>query len=116
MPKISIIIPVYNAEKTIKKCLNSILDQSYTDYEIILVNDGSKDKSEEIILEYKKSNSKIRYIPKKNSGVADSRNVGIQNATGDYIIFVDSDDYVKSTIFTDILKYIEKGIELIKWK
>lgn len=116
MSKISIIIPVYNAEKTIPKCLDSILKQSYTDYEIILVNDGSSDKSEEIILEYEKRNPKIKYISKKNSGVADSRNIGVQNAIGDYIVFVDSDDYVKDTMFTDILEYMEQGIELIKWK
>lgn len=116
MPKISIIIPVYQAEKTLKRCLDSILQQSYTDYEIIVVNDGSSDRSEEIILEYEKITKKIKYISKENSGVADSRNIGIKNATGDYIVFVDSDDYVKSTIFTDITGYIEQGIELIKWK
>ena len=116
MPKISIIIPVYQAEKTIRKCLDSIINQSYTDYEIIVVNDGSEDKSEEIILEYKKNIPQIQYIPKKNSGVADTRNKGIQNATGDYIVFVDADDYVRENIFIDIVEYIEQGIELIKWK
>lgn len=116
MPKISIIIPVYNAEKTIERCLNSILEQRYTDYEIILVNDGSEDNSEKIILEYAEKDDKIKYFSKENSGVADTRNYGIEKATGNYIIFVDSDDYVKSTIFTDIEEYLEKGIELIKWK
>lgn len=116
MPKLSIIIPVYNAENTLRKCLDSILEQNYTDYEIILVNDGSQDSSEKIILEYEKENNKIKYISKENSGVADSRNIGVKNATGEYIVFVDSDDYVKNTIFTDIESYLEKGIELIKWK
>ena len=116
MPKLSIIIPVYNAENTLRKCLDSILEQNYTDYEIILVNDGSQDSSEKIILEYAKENNKIKYISKENSGVADSRNIGVKNATGEYIVFVDSDDYVKNTIFTDIESYLEKGIELIKWK
>ena len=116
MPKLSIIIPVYNAENTLRKCLDSILEQNYTDYEIILVNDGSQDSSEKIILEYAKENNKIKYISKENSGVADSRNIGVKNATGEYIVFVDSDDYVKNTTFTDIESYLEKGIELIKWK
>lgn len=116
MPKLSIIIPVYNAQNTLRKCLDSILEQEYTDYEIILINDGSQDSSEKIILEYEKENNKIKYISKENSGVADSRNIGVKNATGEYIVFVDSDDYVKNTTFTDIESYLEKGIELIKWK
>lgn len=116
MPKLSIIIPIYNAQNTLRKCLDSILEQEYTDYEIILINDGSQDSSEKIILEYEKENNKIKYISKENSGVADSRNIGVKNATGEYIVFVDSDDYVKNTIFTDIESYLEKGIELIKWK
>ena len=116
MPKISIIIPVYNAEDTIERCINSILKQKYSDYEIILINDGSKDNSEKIILSYAEKNNSIKYISKENSGVADTRNYGIEKATGDYIIFVDSDDYVKDTIFTDISEYLDKGVELIKWK
>lgn len=116
MPKISIIIPVYNAEKTLKRCLDSVLCQKYLDFEIIIVNDGSKDASEEIILEYKAKSNKIRYFLKENTGVADTRNFGIDKAIGDYIIFVDSDDYVKDTIFTDIERYINEDIELIKWK
>ncbi len=116
MPKISIIIPVYNAENTIKRCINSILNQKYSNYEIILINDGSEDNSEQIILEYTKTDDRIKYFSKENSGVADTRNYGIKKASGDYIVFVDSDDYVKDTIFTDISEYLENGIELIKWK
>lgn len=116
MPKISIIIPVYNSEETLKRCLNSILEQEYQDYEIILVNDGSKDNSEKVILEYSEKSNKIKYFSKENSGVADTRNFGIEKATGDYIVFVDSDDYIKNTMFTDIENYINDGIELIKWK
>ena len=88
MPKISIIIPVYNTEKTLKRCLNSILDQKYEDYEIILVNDGSKDNSEKVILEYKEKSDKIKYFFKQNSGVADTRNLGIEKAEGDIFIFL----------------------------
>lgn len=116
MPKISIIIPVYNSEKTIERCLDSIINQPYQDYEIIIINDGSKDNSEKIILEYKKNNSKIKYFLKENSGVADTRNFGIEKAAGDYIIFIDSDDYIKDTLFTDISEYLSEEIELIKWK
>ena len=116
MPQISIIIPVYNAEKTLRRCLDSILRQEYRDYEIIIINDGSKDRSEDVVLEYYKKTDRIRYFIKPNSGVADTRNYGLNVALGDYIVFVDADDYVKASIFTDIEEYLEQGVELIKWK
>lgn len=114
MPQISIIITAYNAEKTIERCLNSILDTKYNDYEIILINDGSKDNTEEVIQLF--ATDKIKYFTKPNSGVADSRNFGIEKASGDYITFVDSDDYVASNYFENVDKYINQGVDLIKRK
>ena len=111
---ISIIITAYNAEKTIEKCLNSILDTQYNDFEIILVNDGSIDNTEKIIELF--ASDKIKYYKKKNTGVADSRNFGIDKAKGDYITFVDSDDYVSSNYFEEIDKYINEGVDIIKRK
>ena len=111
---ISIIITAYNAEKTIEKCLNSILDTQYNDYEIILVNDGSIDNTEKIIELF--ASDKIKYYKKENTGVADSRNFGIDKAKGDYITFVDSDDYVSSNYFEGIDKYINEDIDIIKRK
>ncbi len=111
---ISVIITAYNAEKTIEKCLNSILDTKYNDYEIILVNDGSTDNTDKIIELF--ASDKIKYYKKENTGVADSRNFGIDKAKGDYITFVDSDDYVSSNYFENIDKYINEGIDIIKRK
>ena len=111
---ISVIINAYNAEKTIEKCLNSILDTKYNDYEIILVNDGSTDNTDKIIELF--ASDKIKYYKKENTGVADSRNFGIDKAKGDYITFVDSDDYVSSNYFENIDKYINEGIDIIKRK
>ena len=93
-PKISIIIPVYNSEKYLKTCLESVCSQTYPDIEIICVNDGSTDNSLDIINSYAKKDDRIVVITQKNSGVSCSRNVGLKNATGEWISFVDSDDYV----------------------
>ena len=88
MPKISIIVPVYNTEKYIKRCLNSLVNQTLKDIEIIVVNDGSTDKSETIIKEYEqKYMKKIKYLVKKNGGLSDARNYGIKYATGEYVGF-----------------------------
>ena len=96
MPKVSIIVPVYNVEKYIDKCLSSLVNQTLNDIEIIIVNDGSIDKSEQIILKYKeKYPSKIVYLKKENGGLSDARNFGMPYAKGNYIAFLDSDDYVE---------------------
>ena len=91
---VSIIIPVYNAEKNIEKCLDSVLGQSYNNIEVILVNDGSTDKSLEICNKYEKVDSRVKVIDKKNTGVSDSRNTGLKVAKGEWISFVDSDDWI----------------------
>lgn len=90
----SIIIPVYNVEKYLKECVNSILKQDFFDYEIILVDDGSKDSSGEICDEYAKNIDNITVIHKENGGLSDARNVGLKAAKGEYILFIDSDDYI----------------------
>lgn len=91
---ISIIVPVYNAEKYLQKCLDSILEQTYQNLEIIIVNDGSTDNSGQICQEYEKKDSRIIYIEKENGGVSDTRNTGLDRMTGSYVTFVDSDDWV----------------------
>ncbi|MBQ9658605.1 MAG: glycosyltransferase [Clostridia bacterium] len=114
MKKISVIIPVYNSEKYIEKCLNSIFEQKYENLEVIVINDGSTDKTEEKISKFQ---SKIKYIKKEeNTGIADTRNIGVENATGDYIMFVDSDDYIQKDLLKNLALYIERDIELIKFK
>ena len=93
--KISIIIPVYNVENYLEKCLNSILSQTFNDYEVILINDGSTDKTSTICDEFVKKDNRIKVIHKKNEGVSIARNVGIERACGEYILFFDGDDYVE---------------------
>lgn len=98
MIKISIIVPVYNVERYLEKCIYSIINQTYTNIEIILVNDGSIDNSLKICNKYKEYDSRIIVIDKPNGGLSDARNVGINRASGDYIMFVDSDDWIDLNI------------------
>lgn len=95
-PLISIIVPVYNADQYIDKCIDSILNQSYTNFELLLIDDGSVDNSASICKQYAEEDSRIKYIYKKNGGVSSARNLGIENATGKWVCFVDSDDYIDS--------------------
>ena len=94
--KFSIIVPVYNVELYLEDCLNSLLNQDFDDYEIILVNDGSTDGSQNICENYGKRYQKIKYYKKENGGLSDTRNYGLDRAIGEYIIFVDSDDWIKA--------------------
>lgn len=102
-PKISIVVPVYNVEKYLEKCLESIINQTYHNIEIILVDDGSTDKSGELCDSYRVKDQRINVIHKKNGGLASARNVGMHTLTGDYIMFIDSDDWVDATICEDLL-------------
>ena len=113
---ISFIIPAYNACKTIERAVNSIINQEGTniDYEVIVVDDGSNDDLSELMKKYK-NQKKVKYFSKENTGVADTRNYGVNQAIGEYIIFVDSDDYVSKYLLRDIETYINKNIDLIKW-
>lgn len=120
MSKISIIIPVYNTGKHIEKCLNSIKNQTRKiDLEVIIINDGSTDDSENIVKQYIEKHKEflnIKYYSKENEGVAKTRNFGIEKATSDYIMFLDSDDYIEPETFETLEKYIEQDIDLIKFK
>jgi glycosyltransferase involved in cell wall biosynthesis len=106
MAKISIIVPVYNVEKYLHKCINSILSQTLADFELILVDDGSKDSSGEICKEYAKKDSRIIVIHKENGGLSSARNAGIKIAKSDYLGFVDSDDWIDSNMY----EYLYNGI------
>lgn len=92
--KVTIIVPVYNAKKYIKRCIESILKQTYENFELLLINDGSKDNSIKILNDYLKKDKRIKVIDKENEGVAKTRNLGIKKATGKYIMFIDNDDYI----------------------
>lgn len=105
--KVAVVIPVYNAEKYLRRCVSSIQYQTYKNLEIILIDDGSKDKSPQICDELQKSDRRIRVVHKKNEGAGKSRNKGIDLATGDYILFVDSDDYIKNTLVEKCLNVID---------
>ena len=113
-PKISIIIPVYKAENYIHKCMDSLLKQTFTDYEIILIDDGSPDNSGKICDEYSKIDKRIRTIHKINGGVSSARQCGIDNATGEYTIHVDPDDWVKPTMLEELYqKAIEEDADMV---
>lgn len=115
MKKVSIIVPVYNVEKYLKRCLNSLVNQTLTDIEVILVNDGSKDKSQEIINEFKeKYPEKIKAFETVNGGAAKARNYALEHVTGEYIGFVDSDDYVEEDMYEKLYnKAIEENAEIV---
>lgn len=106
--QISIIVPIYNVEKYLERCIKSIINQTYKNIEIILVNDGSTDKSIEIIKKYKEIDNRIKIINKKNGGLADARNEGTKKANGEYILYVDSDDDIKETTCEELINIIEK--------
>ena len=108
METISVILPIYNVEKYLEKCLESLLAQTYEALEIILVNDGSKDRSLEICKAYEAKDSRIKVIDKPNEGVALTRNRGLEVATGDYIAFVDPDDWVEPEMYASLMSQIKK--------
>ena len=106
--KISIIIPIYNVEKYLPACVESILQQTYKNLEVILVDDGSPDRCPVICDELAQKDDRIRVIHQKNKGLSGARNTGIDNAQGDYLIFVDSDDTVEQTLVEELYTYAEK--------
>ncbi len=103
--KISLIVPIYNVEKFLSACIESIMKQTYENIEIILVDDGSPDNCPQICDEYAKKDERIRVIHQKNKGLSGARNTGIDNAQGEYLIFVDSDDTVEPTMVEDLYTY-----------
>lgn len=108
-PLISIVIPIYNMEDRIEKCINSILKQNYKNYEIILIDDGSSDNSLEICKKLENQNSKIKVIHTDNKGSGPARNIGIENSKGDFIYFPDADDYVEPNALSILVNTIENG-------
>ena len=104
-PKISIIVPVYKVEKYLHRCIDSILSQSFTDFELILVDDGSPDNCGKICDEYAQKDSRIRVFHKPNGGVSSARNLGLNNARGEWIAFVDSDDYIEVDYLEELISY-----------
>lgn len=116
---ISIIVPIYNVEQYLDKCIKSIQCQTYDNLEIILVDDGSPDQCGDICERYAKEDDRIRVIHKKNGGLADARNHGLEIATGDYIAFVDSDDYIHPQMYERMMKVaIEENSDIVicDWK
>lgn len=105
---VSIIIPVYNVENYVEKCINSCVNQSYRNIEIIVINDGTKDNSGILIDEISKKDARVKVIHKKNEGVSQARNDGIMLAKGDYVVFLDGDDYLKNDFIEYMLSLIKK--------
>ncbi len=104
---LSVIVPVYNAEKTIGRCIESLRKQTLDDIQIVLVNDGSSDRTAEMCRQYAEKDKKIKYIEKENGGVSMARNCGIQEADGEYIAFVDADDYIAPDMYAYMLKQMK---------
>lgn len=117
MYKISFIIPVYNVERHLRKCVDSLLAQDYSDYEIILVNDGSPDACPQICDEYAAAHENIRVVHRENGGLSAARNSGIQIAKGEYICFVDSDDYWEPNVLGGLMEQIERdNLDVLRFK
>lgn len=115
MPKVSVLVPIFNVEKYLSKCLESLINQTLKDIEIICINDGSTDNSLQIINEYANQDSRIKVINKPNSGYGDSMNKGLEFATGEYIGIVESDDFVKDTMFEELCNLaIENDLDIVK--
>lgn len=108
-PTISIIIPVYNQEKYLSRCLDSILAQTFTDFEVVCVNDHSTDNTENILKEYVKKDSRIKTFDDPGKGAADARNFGIEKASGEYVGFVDSDDFIQPQMYEFLLRAITEN-------
>lgn len=108
LPKVSVIVPVYNTEKWLARCIDSILAQTFTNFELLLINDGSTDSSGAICDEYAEKDSRIRVFHKPNGGVSSARNLGLDNATGEWITFCDADDWVENNYIYDLIMKAEE--------
>ncbi len=116
MPEFSIVVPIYNVEGYLKKCLDSILNQSFVDYEIILVNDGSTDQSLSIIKEYMSKYPDIKLINQENKGLSEARNAGLKEARGNYVLFVDSDDFIDKDLLLNLNDSIINNPDLVRFQ
>lgn len=112
-PYFSIIIPVYNVDKYLSQCLDSILGQSFGNYELILINDGSKDKSLNICQNYRKKDDRIILINQENQGPSSARNKGLNSARGKYVMFIDSDDWIEPNSLQTLYEYSSNNCPLI---
>lgn len=106
---VSVIVPVYNVEKYVRECIESLIHQTYKELEIILINDGSKDNSLDICKEYEKKDNRIKVIDKENQGVSVTRNLGIKKSNGKYIMFIDADDYIEKDTILNMVSAIQKN-------
>lgn len=113
---ISVIVPVYNVEKYLEECLDSIQNQTYSNIEIILVNDGSTDNSKEICEKYCKQDSRFKLIDQTNQGQSVARNNGVATSTGEFIVFVDSDDIIQRNYLEELMKYMSKEVDIVESK
>lgn len=113
MPEISIIVPVYNSEKYLDDCIRSIIGQSYADWELLLIDDGSSDCSGKICDGYALQDSRIKVFHKENGGVSSSRNFGLANARGNWVTFIDSDDWVETDYLSNMAAYVDSGAEIV---
>lgn len=114
-PFISVIVPIYNAEKYLHRCLNSLISQTYDNIEIILINDGSTDASAEICNTYTQKDNRIKVVHKVNGGVSSARNAGLDIASGNYLSFVDPDDYIELNTYESLCKYLNKGTDIVRF-
>ena len=115
-PMVSVIIPIYNVEDYLEECIRSVCDQSYTNLEIILVDYGSPDGSPAICDAWAKKDSRIRVIHKKNGGLSDARNAGLDVAEGEYIYFVDGDDYIKPDLIETALGHFKENTDMVVFR
>ena len=115
MKKISVLIPVYNVEKYLNQCIDSVLNQSLYEIEILCIDDGSTDSSASILDEYEQKDSRVRAIHKKNTGYGDSMNIGLREAKGEYIAIVESDDFIEPNMYYELYQIAkEKDLDFIK--
>lgn len=114
--KFSLIVPVYNVEKYLDKCLSSIFLNTFKDFEVVIVNDGTTDNSEEIINKYLKKYKNITYIKQKNKGLSSARNEGVKKAKGDYLLFIDSDDYIEKDMLETLNNNLNDNPDLLRYQ
>ena len=112
---ISIIVPIYRCEAFLRRCIESIIAQTYKNIEIILVDDGSDDHSGSICDEYSKLDERIKVVHKNNGGLSSARNVGLREATGEYVGFVDGDDYIEPYMYEQMIYYFDSDVDFVTW-
>ena len=111
---ISVIIPVYNVENYLEECLKSVQNQTYTNIEVLLVNDGSTDNSKQICERYCQEDSRFLLINQENQGLSAARNKGVEISTGEYIVFVDSDDSIKTNYLEKLMQYMAEDVDIVE--